>query len=51
MAERATLRKDEHRKAHSPKEPGRKGKFHPNSSHKQISESSSRKKVLLPLCY
>lgn len=51
MAERATLRKDEHKKAHSPKEPGKKGKFHPNSGHEKISESSSRKKVLLPLCY
>lgn len=29
MAETATLGKNEHRKAHSPKEPGRKGKFHP----------------------
>lgn len=48
MAKAATLGKNEYRKAHSPKEHGRKGKFHPDSSYWQISESSSRKKYLLP---
>lgn len=50
IAETATLGKNEHRKAHCLKKPGRKGKFQPSSGHYQIFESSSRKKIPSPVC-
>lgn len=46
--DRATLQMNEHTKAHPPQELGRKRKFHSNSGHLQIAESSSRKEYLFP---